>query len=202
MKFQHRHCATSAKISFQHSIFIHGTIAMNPLDILMIVLLSYWLIMGFFRGLMRELASIIGVLGGFYAAYTYYMNVLKYLSEWISDPSYLKLFSFLSIFVSVFIMIGILGVIIKYLLKIITYGWMDRASGGVCGLVKGILFVSVLLISIITFLPKGSPIIRDSMLSPSVTPISEKMAKVISKDMKREFAIKIKHFKEAWKMKS
>ncbi|HHC25178.1 MAG TPA: CvpA family protein [Desulfobacterales bacterium] len=175
---------------------------MNPLDILMIVILTYCVVMGFFRGLMRELAATIGVLGGFYAAYTYYMNVSKYLSKWISDPSYLNILSFLIIFFSVFIIISILGVIIKYLLKIITFGWMDRISGGGCGLIKGLLIVSVVLMTLITFLPKGSPIIRDSMLSPSVTPISEKMAKVISKDMKREFTIKIRHFKKAWKMKS
>ncbi len=175
---------------------------MNPLDILMIVILTYCVVMGFFRGLMRELAATIGVLGGFYAAYTYYMNVSKYLSKWISDPSYLNILSFLIIFFSVFIIISILGVIIKYLLKIITFGWMDRISGGGCGLIKGLLIVSVVLMTLITFLPKGSPIIRDSMLSPRVTTISEKMAKVISKDMKREFAIKIRHFKKAWKMKS
>jgi membrane protein required for colicin V production len=34
-------------------------------------------IRGIFRGLVRELASIVGVLGGFYAAYSYYPHVAQ-----------------------------------------------------------------------------------------------------------------------------
>ena len=45
---------------------------MNPFDMVIVVILSFCLIRGFFRGLIKELASIVGVLGGFYAAYTYY----------------------------------------------------------------------------------------------------------------------------------
>jgi len=174
---------------------------MNPLDILMIVLVSYWLVMGFFRGIVRELVSIGGVLGGFWAACTYYMNIAKYLSKWISEPSYLNISSFLIIFFSVFITIGIIGVIVKYLLKIITFGWTDRVSGGGCGFVKGVLIISVLLITFTAFLQKGTPIIRDSVLSPRVILISEKMAELVPKNMKREFAVKTEHLKKVWKMR-
>ena len=44
---------------------------MNYLDIIIVVILSYCVIRGVFRGLIKELSSIIGVFGGFYAAYTY-----------------------------------------------------------------------------------------------------------------------------------
>ncbi|MDM8550547.1 CvpA family protein [Desulfobacterales bacterium HSG2] len=172
---------------------------MNPLDILMIVLVSYWLVMGFFRGLVRELVSIAGVSGGFWAACTYYMNAAKYLSKWITEPSYLNISSFLIIFFGVFITIGIIGVIVKYLLKIITFGWVDRLSGGGCGLVKGVLIVSVLLMTFTAFLSKGVPVIRDSMLSPRVILISEKMAELVPKNMKREFVVKTEHLKKVWK---
>ncbi len=175
---------------------------MNPLDILIMTIVAYCLIMGFFRGLMREVVSIIGVLGGFWASYTYYMSLTKYLSKWISDPSYLNIFSSLIIFLSVFVIISTLGVIVKYLLKIITFGWLDWASGCGCGFVKGILIVSVLLTIFTAFLPKGAPIIRDSAFSPSITLISEKMANVVSKDMKRDFAAKIEHLKKTWNTKS
>jgi membrane protein required for colicin V production len=39
---------------------------MNPF---ILTILSYGLIRGIFRGLVREISSIVGVLGGFYAAY-------------------------------------------------------------------------------------------------------------------------------------
>jgi membrane protein required for colicin V production len=63
---------------------------------------------------------------------------------------------------------------------------------------KGILIVSVLLIALTAFLPKNTPIIKDSLLAPYVTLVSEKMAKVISKDMKHDFSTKIATIKKAW----
>jgi membrane protein required for colicin V production len=172
---------------------------MNFFDIIIIIILGYCLIRGFFRGLIKELSSIIGVLGGFYAAFTYYMLVAKPLSKWITNTGYLNILSFLIIFCGVFIIISILGVIINYLLKIAFLGWLDRICGFIFGAMKGILIVSVLLIALTAFLPKGTPVIKDSLLSPYVTLVSEKIAKVVSKDMKHAFSSKIETIKRAWK---
>jgi len=171
---------------------------MNLFDIIVIVILGYCLIRGIFRGLVKELSSIIGVFGGFYAAYTYYPVLAKPLSKWIDNAGYLNILSFLIIFCGVFIIISILGIIINYLLKIVFLGWLDRVSGAMFGAMKGILIVSVLLIALTAFLPKGTPVIKDSLLSPYVTLVSEKMAKVISKDMKHDFSTKIATIKKAW----
>lgn len=171
---------------------------MNFFDIIVIVILGYCLIRGIFRGLVKELSSIIGVFGGYYAAYTYYPVLAKPLSKWIANAGYLNIFSFLIIFCGVFIIISILGIIINYLLKIVFLGWLDRVSGAMFGAMKGILIVSVLLIALTAFLPKGTPVIKDSLLSPYVTLVSEKMAKVIPKDMKHAFSTKIATIKKAW----
>lgn len=171
---------------------------MNVFDIAVIIILSYCLIRGVFRGLIKELSSIVGVIGGFYAAYTYYMEVAKHLSPWISDTAYLNILSFLILFCGVFIIISILGVIIKYILKIAFLGWFDRICGAGFGVIKGILIISILFILLTAFLPKGSTVIKDSQLSPHVALVSEKMAKIVSKDMKRDFEARIAELKKAW----
>ena len=173
---------------------------MNPFDILIIVILGYCLVRGLFRGLVKEISSIIGVLGGFYAAYSYYPLVAKWLSRVISNTSYLHILSFLIIFCFVLIVINILGIIIKYLLDIAFLGWVDRIFGFIFGFSKGVLIVSILFIILTTFLPKGAPIIKNSLLAPHVLWVSEGMAKVISKEMKQEFSDKLGELKEAWKI--
>lgn len=172
---------------------------MNPLDILIIIILLYCLIRGIFRGIIKELSSIIGVLGGFYGAYAYYPLVAKQLSRWISNTGYLNILSFMIIFCVVFIVISILGIIIKYLLRISFLGWVDRVCGAGFGIIKGILIVSVILLALTTFLPKGAPLIKNSLLSPHVTMISEKLIKVTSTQMKRQFGAKIEELKKIWK---
>ena len=85
---------------------------MNLLDIVMIIILCFCLIRGGFRGLIKELSSIMGVFLGFYGAYTYYPVVAKWLSRWISNEGYGNILSFLIIFCVVFLLISILGIII------------------------------------------------------------------------------------------
>jgi len=171
---------------------------MNPLDIIIIIVLCFCLIRGIFRGLIKELSSIVGVLAGFYAAYTYYPVVGGVLSRWISNPGYRNILSFLILFCLVLILVGILGVIIKYLLSIASLGWFDRILGAGFGLIKGVLIVSVVVLMLTTFLPKGAPIIKNSLLSPYVMMISESMVKVVPKEMKQEFFTKIRELRKAW----
>jgi membrane protein required for colicin V production len=102
----------------------------------------------------------------------------------------------------VLIIVGILGVIIKYLLNIAFLGWVDRISGVGFGLAKGILIVSILFITLTAFLPQGSAFLKNSMLAPRVSWVSEKLAKVVSKDMKQGFLTKIGELKKAWKIQN
>ena len=171
---------------------------MNPFDVLAVTILTYGLIRGIFRGLVRELSSIVGVLGGFYAAYTYYPHVARLISPWISDVAYLNIVSYMTAFSVVVIVVGILAVVIKYLLNIAYLGWVDRVSGALFGLLKGGLVVCVTFIVLTAFLPTGAPIIKNATLSPHVSTVSEVMAKLISKEMKQKFTIKLKEFKKSW----
>jgi len=174
---------------------------MNAFDLLIITILIFCIVRGVFRGLVKEISSLIGVLGGFYAGYTYYADVSKILFNWISTPSYRYITSFLTIFFLVFIIINIAGIIIKYLLNITFLNWIDRLFGAVSGIVKGILIVSVLLIVFTAFLPKGNSFIKNSCISPYVTILSENMARVTTKEIKQNFTDKIKELKKYWKIK-
>jgi membrane protein required for colicin V production len=163
-----------------------------------IVIAGFTIIRGVFRGLIKELSSIVGVLGGFYAAYTYYPELAKPLSSFISNSAYNYIISFILIFCVAFFVISILGVVIKYLLNIAFLGWVDRICGAGFGFIKGILICSVLLIALTTFLPKNAALIKNSTLAPHVTNISQMMAKAVPADMKRTYEAKLKALQQTW----
>ena len=173
----------------------------NLFDGVIIIVLAYCLIRGIFRGLIKEISSLVGVLTGFYAAYSYYPLVVKFLARWISNAGYLSILSFLILFFVVFFVISILGVIINYLLKIAFLGWVDRICGALFGAIKGVLIVSVVMIPLISFLPKGATLLKDSLLAPRATLVSEKMVKVVSKDLKSAFTNNLSGLKKSWKKK-
>jgi membrane protein required for colicin V production len=173
---------------------------MNAFDIIVGVILAYSLIRGLFRGLVKEASSIIGVLGGFFAAYSFYGLLAGYLSGVVSNPAYRNLLAFLTIFCAVVVLVNVLAIIIKYLLKIVCLGWLDRLGGVVFGFIKGALIVAVLFLALTAFLPKGTPLIKDSLTAPYVSLVSERLATVVASDVKREFATKLDELKKAWKL--
>ncbi|HBN27295.1 MAG TPA: colicin V production protein [Desulfobacteraceae bacterium] len=171
---------------------------MNPLDMVIVAVLCFCLVRGFFRGLVKELSSIIGVFAGFYAAYTYYRVLAGYMTKWTSGFEHTNIICFLIIFLSVFVTISILGLFLKYILNISFLGWIDRICGTCFGFIKGILVVSILLLVLTTFLKQNRAFIKRSVLSPYVMVISETMAQLVSTDIKKTFSTKIKELKKAW----
>jgi membrane protein required for colicin V production len=173
---------------------------MNAFDIIVVVILAYSVIRGLFRGLVKEAASIIGVLGGFFAAYSHYDVLARYLSGVISNPSYRNILAFLIIFCLVVILVSLLAIIIQYLLKVVFLGWLDRLGGVAFGMVKGVLIAAVLFLVLTAFLPKGTPLIKNSLCAPYLSMVSEKLAFLIASDVQREFAAKLEELKKAWKI--
>ena len=173
---------------------------MNPFDMLATAILAFCVIRGIFRGLIKEMSSIVGVLSGYYAAYTYYPEIATLLSRWLTNSAYVNILSFLVLFCVVFLVVSTLGVVIKYALNIAFLGWFDRICGSLFGAVKGILIVAVLVVIFTAFLPQGSSFIKNSQLAPHVAMVSEKLVKFVSRDLKQQFTSKIEHIKKSWKL--
>lgn len=172
---------------------------MNLLDYLLIAILGYCLVRGVFRGLVKELSSIVGVFGGFYGAYTYYPQLAKPLGHWISNAGYLNILSFLILFVVIYLLVSITGVMIKHLMNIVFLGWVDRIGGTLFGAVKGFLITAVVIMILTTFLPKNAAILRQSLVSQYMMHFSATLVKVAPTDMKQRFGEKMRELRRAWR---
>ncbi|MEZ4529087.1 MAG: CvpA family protein [Desulfobacterales bacterium] len=122
----------------------------------------------------------------------------KFLSRWLSDPAYLKIFGFLIIFFAVYSLAGLIGILIRRLAGQAFEKWTDRISGLFFSAVKSTLIVSILLAVLVAFLPKNAPVLKNSALAPGVTLLSAKLVNIIPNEMKKEFAGKIIHLRESW----
>jgi membrane protein required for colicin V production len=174
---------------------------MNVFDVVIVVIVSFCLIRGLFRGLIREISSIVGVLAGFYGAYTYHPLVEPYFSRWVETPGYRNIISFFLLFCTILILINLLARLIRYLLNIVFLGWVDRLCGMVFGAAKGLLIVSVLFITLTTMLPKGGTIVTQSRLSPHVAMVSEAISVFVSRDMRNQLQLKLEGMKKSWEKK-
>lgn len=171
---------------------------MNVLDFTLIAVFGYCLGRGVFRGLVKELSSIIGVMGGFYAAYSYYPRLAKPLSSWIANSGYLNIISFLILFIGVYLVVSFTGVVIKHLMNIAFLGWTDRVCGALFGSLKGLLILAVMVLMLTTFLPKNAMILRRSVVAQNMMQFSAAFVRVVPEDMKKGFRVKMKELKKAW----
>lgn len=171
---------------------------MNMFDIVILVIVSFCLVRGLFRGFIREVSSIVGVIAGFYGAGTYYPLVDPLFSRWIENPGFRKMLAFFLLFCGILVVINLLATLIRYLLNIVFLGWVDRLCGLVFGGAKGVLLVAVLLIAITTLLPKNTTFISESSLAPHVAKVSQAISVFVSRDMQHQLQLKIKGIKKNW----
>ena len=160
---------------------------MNAFDIVVIVIVSFCLIRGLFKGVIGEMSGIIGVVAGFYGAYTYYPLITVYAEKWIENSVIRNLTAFFLLFCAILIIVSLISVLIRKFLQLVFLGWVDRTFGLVFGAAKGILVVSVLFIMITTFLPKSSNILTGSKFFPYVAKVSKAMTVFVSKNVRSDF---------------
>lgn len=174
---------------------------MNMFDIVIVVIVSFCLVRGLFRGFIREVSSIVAVIAGFYGAATYYPLVEPFFSRWIDNPGFRKMLVFFLLFCAVLVVINLLAAVIRYFLNIVFLGWVDRLCGLVFGGAKGVLICAVLLIAITTLLPRNSAFISESLLAPQVATVSQAISVFVTGDMQHQLQLKIKGIKKNWEKK-
>jgi membrane protein required for colicin V production len=172
---------------------------MNIFDIALLITIGGCLIAGVFRGTLKELFSILGLYLGTYAAFNYYMKLARLLSSVISNTVALKTLSFMIVFCEIYIIIIILGVLIRYVLKIKPSGWIDRFLGAITGSLKGIFIVAIALIIFTVSSPRGYILLKKSIFSPRLAVISEAVVETASREIRVDFTEKLAALKKAWK---
>ncbi|MCF8129296.1 MAG: CvpA family protein [Deltaproteobacteria bacterium] len=154
---------------------------MNILDIIIIAAVIFFLIRGIFRGIVREIGSLAGVVLGIWLANAYHPTLALLLKSFIPPGKYLPLIAFALIFLVVLVLCNLLGSLLKKLFQRIFLGWMDRILGACLALLKGII-LSYLIIVLVTFLvPRDSLLVKQSRLAPVIVSAYQTMVELIPK---------------------
>jgi membrane protein required for colicin V production len=119
---------------------------MNWLDIVLAIPMLWFLYRGFRNGLIIELASLAALILGIYVA----LHFSFYVEGWLVKnfeigEKYLYIISFALTFIIVAVLVFLAGKIIHKLVGIIFLGFLNRLAGGIFGLVKAALVLSVIL---------------------------------------------------------
>jgi len=118
---------------------------MQVIDIVMVVFAGLMMILGFRKGLIISLASLVALILGIYAA-VYFSNFAGEILHSTFDISstYLPVISFVVTFLAVLIGVLLIGKLIEKMVDVVGIGFLNHLAGAVLGLVKSILILSVI----------------------------------------------------------
>jgi len=119
---------------------------MNLVDILIWVVLLIFAVKGFMKGLVREVCSLLGLIVGGWAAFTYYRPFAGVLQSHSHLSHTLTLFlSFGLIFLALGLFFFLLGYLATILLKVVFLGSVNRIGGIFLGILQGSFMLCIVL---------------------------------------------------------
>jgi membrane protein required for colicin V production len=150
---------------------------MNVFDIVITVFLLFGFVRGLMKGLFIEVASLVALIGGVWGSIHFSYFVGDYLEESVSwSEKQISLAAFAITFIIIIVVVGLIGKFLTKMADLAALGMVNKILGGLFGLVKIGLVLSVVFIffhrmnSTITFIDKET--LEESILYESVKSIA------------------------------
>lgn len=138
---------------------------MNVADWIIVLVLLLSIAQAASSGFFQEAFSIAGLTFGYLIAAWGYRSLAAHFVSDASSNWLAQIVSFLAIFLAVMVVAGVLGRLVRWMMKEAGLKAVDRFLGGALGLVRGCLLVAIVLVSLTAFTPT-SRWLQGSSLAP------------------------------------
>lgn len=130
--------------------------------------------LGWWRGIVYELVSLMGWIAAGMLAWLFAFNLAPYMPDMLGDSTTKIAVAFAVLFVGTLIVASIAAVLLSKFIKWAGMGSLDRQLGALFGMLRGVLLVlALILLAGLTALPQ-EPFWRDAVLSKPL----QKLARV------------------------
>ena len=159
---------------------------MNVADWIILLVLVISVVQAASSGFFQEAFGIAGLVFGYLIAAWQYRHLAGHFAAYISSPWLGEIVAFLAIFLGVMLLAGILGKIVRWMVKEAGLNVVDRFLGGVLGFARGILLVAIILVSMTAFTPT-SRWLQGSSLSPYFLVVGRAAIWVAPSELRAQF---------------
>ncbi len=169
----------------------HLFMTINLLDIILLIPLLWFGYNGYKKGLIIEIASLAAFVLGLYFAFYFSDFTAGYLKQFFNiQPRYMAAVSFIATFIGVVVVVLALAKILEKFINILMLGFLNKLGGAVFGMLKGALFLSIIIL-IINYFDPGHSIIKPQAAQQSIfyKPVESLAPMIYSK-------LHLDHFKE------
>lgn len=162
---------------------------MNFFDFIFIALIAIFVINGLRKGIIISLASLAALVIGIWVA-VHFSNYLDatLMEHFKPSRKWLPILSFTLTFLLVVLGILLVAKVMEKIVDIVGLGLFNRIGGGIFGLIKGVILVSVILFIVAAIDPKGKWLTQEdkkgSMIYPHIEPVFPKLMKMTGDEIR------------------
>jgi membrane protein required for colicin V production len=167
------------------------------LDYVVAAIILISTVVAFAKGLVREIVSLVALIGGFLLAAFYYPVLGGRLSEFCRTDTIANFVAFLGIFLGCLLIGAVISSVINRFLKAASLQWIDHLLGGVFGLLRGWAIASVLVLGLIAFPIRENPMTR-SFLAPYLLAGAQAAVLLVPQSLKEQFNEQYQKLLQKW----
>ncbi len=118
---------------------------MTGFDYLVLAIIGISAVLGFMRGLIKEVLSLIAYVAAFIAALWWGPSVSLWLGPWVSNDLLRVVLAYGCVFILVLLLVGLVNVTLSTLIDRTGLTPADSGMGVLFGIMRGLLFVLILV---------------------------------------------------------
>jgi membrane protein required for colicin V production len=168
---------------------------MNSLDLTLLLIIGVSLAVSTFRGAVREIFSLGGVIAGFILASHFYEKTSLGVLRLTSYPEINNIISFLVIFIFSSVLISFIGGMFSHAVNKSGFKVLNTLMGTFIGAIKGVLIASLVLYALLVFFPADSGMFTHSKTFPYAVKFSKLISPIGPKFFREEFDKKLNETK-------
>ncbi len=136
---------------------------MNWLDLVIIIITILLGLLGLWRGAIKAVFGIVGLIGGIALAGHYYLPLASILSS--GEAIWSRIAAYAIILVATLIVASVIGWFVARLVHIVMLGWVDRLIGFILGATIGSMLCAAVLAIVSKYLSVMGGVISQSVMA-------------------------------------
>lgn len=152
---------------------------MNYFDYILIGIVGLSMVLSLWRGFVREIISLIGLVAAFLIASRTSGAAGDFLGQWIPNSTTSDIAGFIMIFVVIMIIIGLIGALIRKLVDMADLTATDRTLGMFFGIARGLLLIALSFLIYTSYTKPDQAWAKKSLLTPYAIQASDLLGQAI-----------------------
>lgn len=169
---------------------------MNPLDVAIIIIALLSVASGLWKGIVREVLSLGGVVLGILAGLLFGGQLGKGLERWIPNEAAAYAVAMVLVFVLVLLGTELIARLITGIIKMVKLGFANHLLGGAFGLLRGFLIGAVIVLGLGLFLDPGHEVLAESKTVPVLAWGSGVLSELMPEDIRAKFDEQLEELRE------